>query len=101
MQIVPFLTHYQLVYANFYFSSFSLISYVANAALLQRKRAALARPKHGLWNAEGRRRVGQTRTTGRRNYASAVCFSTSSATSHSSLYHASPKRRFKGPAKNL
>ena len=27
MQIVPFLTHYQLVYANFYFSSFSLISY--------------------------------------------------------------------------
>ena len=27
MQIVPFLTHYQLVYANFDFSSFSLISY--------------------------------------------------------------------------
>ena len=27
MQIVPFLTHYQLVYASFYFSSFSLISY--------------------------------------------------------------------------
>ena len=27
MQIVPFLTHYQLVYTNFDFSSFSLISY--------------------------------------------------------------------------
>ncbi|MFC2773682.1 MAG: hypothetical protein ACFN4W_05685, partial [Segatella oris] len=29
MQIVPFLTHYQLVYTNFDFSSFSLISYHA------------------------------------------------------------------------
>lgn len=29
MQIVPFLTHYQLVYTSFYFSSFSLISYTA------------------------------------------------------------------------
>ena len=28
MQIVPFLTHYLLVYANFDFSSFSLISYI-------------------------------------------------------------------------
>gem|GEM_PF-4627158 len=28
MQIVPFLTHYLLVYANFDFSSFSLISYL-------------------------------------------------------------------------
>lgn len=27
MQIVPFLTHYQLVYSNFNLSSFSLISY--------------------------------------------------------------------------
>ena len=35
MQIVPFLTHYQLVYANFDFSSFSLISYNATVALLQ------------------------------------------------------------------
>ena len=29
MQIVPFLPHYQLVYINFDFSSFSLISYTA------------------------------------------------------------------------
>ena len=35
MQIVLFLPHYQLVYANFDFSSFSLISYVATVPLLQ------------------------------------------------------------------
>ena len=34
MQIVPFLTHYQLVYANFDFSSFSLISYIAFCTIL-------------------------------------------------------------------
>ena len=32
MQIVPFLTHYQLVYTNFDFSSFSLISYLLKRA---------------------------------------------------------------------
>ena len=37
MQIVPFLPHYQLVYINFDFSSFSLISYILKAALLRRK----------------------------------------------------------------
>ena len=41
MQIVPFLTHYQLVYANFDFSSFSLISYVLKVPLLHGKRATL------------------------------------------------------------
>ena len=34
MQIVPFLTHYQLVYANFDFSSFSLISYTVKCVTL-------------------------------------------------------------------
>ncbi|EGN55646.1 hypothetical protein Premu_0160 [Hallella multisaccharivorax DSM 17128] len=41
MQIVPFLTHYQLVYANFYFSSFSLISYAVKAMRLQCKGNAI------------------------------------------------------------
>ena len=45
MQIVPFLTHYQLVYANFDFSSFSLISYWSRQALLHRKTAVIAIPK--------------------------------------------------------
>ena len=40
MQIVPFLTHYQLVYANFDFSSFSLISYFAKGRLSHLKRAS-------------------------------------------------------------
>ena len=40
MQIVPFLTHYQLVYANFDFSSFSLISYTAKGRLSHLKRAS-------------------------------------------------------------
>ena len=34
MQIILFLPHYQLVYANFDFSSFSLISYCAIYMLL-------------------------------------------------------------------
>ena len=37
MQIVPFLTHYQLVYANFDFSSFSLISYTLKTPFLHYK----------------------------------------------------------------
>jgi len=45
MQIVPFLPHYQLVYANFDFSSFSLISYTVKAAVLRCKIAAFAMPK--------------------------------------------------------
>ncbi|ATV38675.1 hypothetical protein CUB95_09110 [Prevotella intermedia] len=45
MQIVPFLPHYQLVFANFDFASFSVISYTVKAALLQRKIAAFAMPK--------------------------------------------------------
>ena len=40
MQTVPFLTHYQLVYANFDFSSFSLISYRVKVALLKGQSAA-------------------------------------------------------------
>ena len=42
MQIVPFLTHYQLVYANFDFSSFSLISYAVKGQPLLSKKAAVA-----------------------------------------------------------
>ena len=38
MQIVPFLTHYQLVYINFDFSSFSLISCNSIRRLLEAKR---------------------------------------------------------------
>ena len=34
MQIVLFLPHYQLVYANFDFSSFSLINYLAICRIL-------------------------------------------------------------------
>ena len=39
MQIVLFLPHYQLVYANFDFSSFSLINYIAKGHLSHLKRA--------------------------------------------------------------
>ena len=46
MQIVPFLTHYQLVYANFDFSSFSLISYIAKAILLDDENMAFVSLKH-------------------------------------------------------
>ena len=45
MQIVPFLTHYLLVYANFDFSSFSLISYIAKGHLLMFKRASFTTQK--------------------------------------------------------
>ncbi|AWX08029.1 hypothetical protein CTM55_10055 [Prevotella intermedia] len=45
MQITPFLAHYQSVYANFYFSSFSRISCLVKAAVLRSKRAAFAMPK--------------------------------------------------------
>ena len=45
MQIVPFLTHYQLVYANFYFSSFSLISYTLKERLLQVNQASFRSQK--------------------------------------------------------
>ena len=45
MQIVPFLTHYQLVYANFDFSSFSLISYTLKGHLLQVSQASFRSQK--------------------------------------------------------
>ena len=45
MQIIPFLTHYQLVYTSFDISSFSLISYTVKAAVLPCKTAAFATPK--------------------------------------------------------
>ena len=45
MQIVPFLPHYQLVYINFDFSSFSLISYMAKEHLLPCKRASFTLQK--------------------------------------------------------
>ena len=37
MQIIPFPAHYQLVYANFDFSSFSRISCIANVRTMQRR----------------------------------------------------------------
>ena len=37
MQIVPFLPHYQLVYANFDFASFSVISYIVICLILHDK----------------------------------------------------------------
>jgi len=37
LQIVPFLTHCQLVYSNFDLSSFSLISYHTNYIILHNK----------------------------------------------------------------
>ena len=45
MQIVPFLTHYQLVYTNFDFSSFSLISYTAKTILSHHKNHTFAPQK--------------------------------------------------------
>ena len=44
MQIVLFLPHYQLVYANFDFSSFSLISYVVKEAQLEARSGSFAKP---------------------------------------------------------
>jgi len=45
MQIVLFLPHYQLVYANFDFSSFSLINYIAKGHLLEANWALIASQK--------------------------------------------------------
>ena len=45
MQIVPFLPHYQLVYINFDFSSFSLISYTTKTILSHRKNPLFAPQK--------------------------------------------------------
>jgi len=45
MQIVLFLPHYQLVYNNFDFSSFSLISYILKDALLHIKSASFRTQK--------------------------------------------------------
>ena len=42
MQIIPFPTHYQSVYTNFDISSFSLISWILKAMLLQLKTYAFA-----------------------------------------------------------
>ena len=43
MQITPFLAHYQSVYTNFYFSSFSRISCTPKTILLQRKNHTFTR----------------------------------------------------------
>ena len=50
MQIVPFLPHYQLVYINFDFSSFSLISYYQTVADSRKKRC-LIRLQKGVSNS--------------------------------------------------
>ncbi|BAU18848.1 hypothetical protein PIOMA14_II_0343 [Prevotella intermedia] len=44
MQMTPFPAHYQLVYTNFDFSSFSRISCTVKAAVLHRKTATFAMP---------------------------------------------------------
>ena len=46
MQITPFLAHYQSVYTNFYFSSFSRISCFAKALLLVCKSIPFTLQKH-------------------------------------------------------
>ena len=51
MQIVLFLPHYQLVYANFDFSSFSLINYILKCRKLARKMTLFIIPTK--FNAEG------------------------------------------------
>ncbi|ATV37461.1 hypothetical protein CUB95_02260 [Prevotella intermedia] len=45
MQMTPFPAHYQLVYTNFDFSSFSRISCTVKATVLRCKTAAFATPK--------------------------------------------------------
>ena len=50
MQTVPFLPHYQLVYINFDFSSFSLISYPVTEAHLQSKWASVNSQVSLIWN---------------------------------------------------
>ena len=50
MQIVPFLPHYQLVYTNLDFSSFSLISCIAKPTLLPCKRAAFGMQNNRFYN---------------------------------------------------
>ena len=52
MQIVPFLTHYQLVYINFDFSSFSLISCNIKALILQGKNNAFESGVEKTWLAK-------------------------------------------------
>ncbi|PJE98897.1 hypothetical protein CUB97_11125 [Prevotella intermedia] len=71
MQIVPFLPHYQLVYINFDFSSFSLISYMVKAAVLHRKTAAFAMLKrncHFLTELSLQYRASQTEIQKDENY---------------------------------
>ena len=52
MQIIPFLPHYQLVCNNFDFSSFSLISCIAKAAVLQRKTYAFTVQNSRFYNVK-------------------------------------------------
>ena len=51
MQIIPFLPHYQLVCNNFDFSSFSLISCAAKAAVFHRKSIGFASRNNRFRNA--------------------------------------------------
>ena len=54
MQIVPFLPHYQLVYANFDFASFSVISYTAKQPLLQCRSADVTFKENYLYKTKGK-----------------------------------------------
>ena len=54
MLIVPFLPHYQLVYINFDFSSFSLISYTVKAAVLHGKSVGFTSQKSRFRNAKSK-----------------------------------------------
>ena len=50
MQIVPFLPHYQLVYINFDFSSFSLISYKPKLLILLRNVSHFTLQNNAYWS---------------------------------------------------
>ena len=54
MQIVPFLTHYQLVCASFDFSSFSLISYTAKQPLSQCRSVVITFKENYLYKTKGK-----------------------------------------------
>ena len=52
MQIISFLSHYQLVYISFDISSFSLISYERKGWFLACKSMVFALQKYGFWRAK-------------------------------------------------
>lgn len=49
MQMTPFPAHYQLIYTNFVFSSFSRISCIPKQPLLKPQTGSFARQYNGYW----------------------------------------------------